>query len=398
MRSTTWRAFMLFTLTLVLVFGAMDAQAARRSSLAGNQFINDADDMFAFPQLIAKYKNRVIFDLAPGNGDEGNGSIIFGDNTVWNFNTGRGDFLNNTANWAWGMGDRFSPIDMNGIPGNNGANGNGMEWWDLGMATNLGDTPFGFNISWATDKDKFTPAGGDPTFETSTNMLSFQLGATFGTVDVAGEVGFGSYTQDAPVITPQDMNDYSFFNFSLLARGDIEDVGGLNWRWIAAYTNGSTEAKMTDAVKLSTSALRASFGPVWGTPGEWEVAAYLNFVYAKQDEEGTTVDLKDTGSYTSFPGYNIAMEYYLNQWLVARGGVMSHNASDTFKEEVTGGGEDEFVERNYDFMWTLGLGVDKGAWGLDLALEEDDVHSGYLPLNGSVSSEPIAYMTAWLAW
>mgnify|MGYP003574438247 FL=1 len=67
MRSNTWRAFMLLSLTLVLVSGAMDAQAARRSSLAGNQFINDADDMFAFPQLTMKYKNRVIIDM----GDDG---------------------------------------------------------------------------------------------------------------------------------------------------------------------------------------------------------------------------------------------------------------------------------------------------------------------------------------
>jgi len=180
--------------------------------------------------------------------------------------------------------------------------------------------------------------------------------------------------------------------------GGLEDVGGLDWRWIAAFTSGSNDPKMVDAAKLSTTAFRASFGPIWGTPGVWEVAAYMNFVYASQEEEGDTPDLKDTGSYTSFPGYNLAMEYYLNKWLVARGGVMSHNATDTFKEEVAAGGEDEVSARNYEFMWTLGLGVDKGAWGLDLALEENDVHSGYLPLNGSVSSEPIAYMTAWLAW
>ena len=63
-----------------------------------------------------------------------------------------------------------------------------------------------------------------------------------------------------------------------------------------------------------------------------------------------------------------------------------------------GTGQTEIDSRSYDFMWTLGLGVDKGNWGLDLALEEDDVHSGYLPLNGSVSEDPIAYLTAWLSW
>ena len=60
--------------------------------------------MFAFPQLTHKYKNRVIFDLGQG-GDEGSGSIVFGDNLVWNFNTGRGMYLNTTS-WAWGGADR----------------------------------------------------------------------------------------------------------------------------------------------------------------------------------------------------------------------------------------------------------------------------------------------------
>jgi|GEM_PF-3438262 len=402
MRSNTWRAIMLFSLTLVLVSGAMDAQAARRSSLAGNQFINDHDDMYAFPQLVAKYKNMVIIDMAPSNGDEGSGTITFGDNFVWNFNTGRGDYLYGTANWAWGMGDRFPAVDMNGVPGNNGAPGN-LEWWDMGVAWDMGETPVGVNISWATDKDKITPAGADPVTDVSASMFNLQLGATMGEVELAGEVGFGSYTVDAPIMDPQDQMDYSFFNFSLLARGDLEDVGGINWRWIAAYTNGSNESKMTDAAKLSTSAFRASFGPVWGTEGEWLVAAYMNFVYASQDwfqgDPSVPTELKDTGSYTSFPGYNIAMEYYLNRWLVARGGLLSHNSTDTYKEEVAAGGEDEWNERFYDFYWTLGLGIDKGNWGLDMALNEENVHSGYIALNGNqYNNDPIAYLTAWLAW
>ena len=397
MRSNTWRAIMLLTLTLVLVSSAMDAQAARRSSLAGNQFINDADDMFAFPQLLMKYKNRVIIDMAPSGGDEGNGSIIFGDNVVWNFNTGRGDYLNNTAFWAGGGSDRYSGFTsffLNGTPGSNGSSGSSLEWWDLGAAFSLFDMPWGVNVSWATDKDKVIPPTGDPTTDNSSNMLSFQVGTTLGSVELAGEVGFGSYTDDLVGLAPSDQNDWSFFNFSLLARGDIEDFGGLDWRWIAAYANGSNEPKVTDAVKLSTSGFRGSFGPVWGTPGEWEVAAYMNFDYRKDDFGGG-----NEFSYTSFPGYNIAMEYYLNSWFVARGGMMSHNATDTGKVEVeVGGGVDETTERVYDFFWTLGLGVNKGNWGLDLALEEEDVHSGYLPLNGLVSDEPIAYLTAWLAW
>lgn len=409
MRSNTWRAIMLLTLTLVLVSTAMDAQAARRSSFAGNQFIDDADDMFAFPQLLLKYKNRVIVDMAPSSGNAGNASIVFGDNIVWNFNTGRGDYLQSTASWAGGGFDRVSGINsfFNGTPGSNGSSGRSLEWWDIGFATHLGDMPFGFNVSWATDSDKDTPPVGDPTEDDSSSMLSFQLGTTLGSVELAGEVGFGSYSDNLVGLDPSDMNDWSFFNFSLLARGNIDDFGGQNWRWIAAYVNGSNDPSYVnpgnnmEAVSLTTSGFRGSFGPVWGTPGEWEVAAYLNFNYMKHDNINfANPETKDSTSFTSFPAYNFAMEYYLNSWLVARGGVMSQNMSFSDTDEIAGDPitEDKEEYRENLFMWTLGLGVDKGNWGLDLALNEDDVHSGYLPLNGSVSNNPIAYLSAWLSW
>ena len=400
MRSSTWRTIMLLSLTLVLVSTAMDAQAARRSSLAGNQFINDADDMFAFPQLLMKYKNRVIIDMAPGaDGENGNASIIFGDNMVWNFNTGRSDFLNNTAAWAGGSADRnsFGLDFLNGTPGSNFSDGNSLEWWDLGFATHLGDTPFGVNISWAKDNDKFTQADGTVTTDNSSHMLSLQAGVTLGFAELAGEVGFGSYKDKMLTVAPTDQNDWDFFNFSLLARGDLEDLGGLDWRWIAAYVNGSNESKAAGMEKLTTTGFRGSFGPVWGTPGEWEVATYMNFAYSSQDEVNGFTGEVTNSTMTGFPAYNMAMEYYLNSWLVARGGVMSSSFTDTEKVALVAG-ETEENERDYLFMWTMGLGVDKGMWGLDLALNESDVHSGYLPLNGDVGTTPIAYMTAWLAW
>jgi len=416
MRSNTWRALILFSLTLMLVSTAMDAQAARRSSLAGNQFIDDADDMFAFPQLTHRYKNRIIVDMAPGptstdpeTGEEftgtnsGSGTVVFGDNLVWNFNTGRSTFLNNTAMWAWGRGDRFSGFQMNGVPGSMNSTGETIyEWWDVGLATHFGDMPVGFNVSWGTNGHKVTAADGQVTTEENTGMISLQAGATLGAFDFAGEFGFGSH-KDKAASTEDD--DLGYMNISLLARGDIGNFAGQDWRIIWAGTYGSTDPKSGTMEKLSSMGTRASVGPVWGTPGEWEVAASLDFMWISHDsgaEDDSGQDIenqKDENTYVAFPGYNLAMEYYLNSWLVARGGVISRNGAWGKKEaQDNTGAQTEDVKWQDTFGWTFGLGVDKGNWGLDLALEEGDVHSGYLPFNGDVSDDPIAFMTAWLAW
>ncbi len=394
MRSNTWRAIMLLSLTLVLVSSDMEAQAALRSSLAGNQFINDAVDMFAFPQLAHKYKNRVIFDLGQG-GEEGSGSLTFGNDLVWQFNTGKGGYQNTTS-WAYGGTDR-NPV---------GFENPDFEWWDIGFATHFGDTPFGFKVNWATDSNEFTPSGDtEPTGDNSEYMLSFQAGATLGPVELAAELGFGGYTDNIapPDPLPSDANDDSYFIFTLLGRGDFE-AGDINWRYIGAFSTGSSDPKAENVPSTSVTAFRGSIGPVWGTPGEWEVAAYMSFEYAKMEEANFNgPDMKDTDTETSFPAYNMALEYYLNSWLVARGGVVSRSyTQEDENDQVVDETPMKDSDRFYDFNWTLGLGVDKGNWGIDLALEEDNVHSGYIVFNGDQSGigvdHPLAYISAWLSW
>ena len=268
MRSNTWRALFLLSLTLILVSTAMDAQAARRSSLAGNQFINDPDDMFAFPQLTHKYKNRVIFDLGQG-GDEGSGSIVFGNNSGGTSTP----VVACTRTPPAGPG-----VGRTGIP------------WDSRTLTTSGGTLAWPSISarrrsvsgstGPTDSNKQVPSGQtEPDFEDSESMFGIQLGTTLGSVQLAAEIGFGSYSDKTPGLDPADQYDYSMSLITLLARGDIEDFGGLDWRWIAAFSTGSTSYKAEGVPNDSATAFRGSFGPVWGTPGEWEVAAYMSFDY-----------------------------------------------------------------------------------------------------------------------
>ena len=391
-RSNSLRVLTLLSLAFLLVSMSTDANAARRSALGGNQFIDDRDDMFAFPQLLLKYNNSVIFDFAPSPGDSmtARGTVTFGDNWVWQFNTGRADYLDNTAWWAWGGTDRMLDRDLGPFDFDR------IQWWDVGVAHNFGDTPVGFNISWAADGDKTTNPAIDPSTseDESTSMLSFQLGADLLNANWAIETGFGSFSDNL-----NDQNDESFFELAIAARGKSFEAGGVNWRWLAAFATYSADPNADGVEKSSMTAFRGNFGPVWGTPGEWLVGAYIYFAYLSMEEANSSAaNAKDTLTAFTLPGYNFAMEYFLNSWLAMRGSVYSHYSSETYKTEGTPSDNVEVNSDFYDVFWTVGLGVDKTTWGLDIALEEDQFHSGYILSNSSDVGDAFALVTAWLRW
>lgn len=402
MKSSAWRAMALLSLTVFVLSMSIDANAARRSSLGGNMHIDDADDMFAFPHLLKQYKNSAIVDFAPSSSYpssmNGRGTVTFGseDNDwAWQVNTGRADYLDNTAFWAWGGFDRDLDIFSRYIEVD------ALQWWDLGVANTFGNSDWGFTVSWASDSEKVTPEGQDPITDNSTSMLSFQVGTDLlFNADWALEFGTGSFSDKQSDLDPSDVNDESFTTLALAVRGRPFRSGGIDWRWTLAFTSQSMNPKEEGLETTSLTAFRANFGPVWGAPRDWLVSAYLYFDYttAKEPYESQDND-KYTETYIVFPGYNIAMEYYLTSWLAMRGSIFSHYSMETYKVEGAAVGENgEQKENFYDAFWTIGLGLDKEAWGLDISLEEDQLHTGYLPFGAQNLGDTIALITAWVRW
>jgi hypothetical protein len=407
MKSPVWRAFALLTLALLVVGIASNANAARRSALAGNYFIDDADDMFAFPQLYGQYQNMAIIDLAPSNfGTDmnGNASLVWGgEKNTFRFSTGRMDATARTTLFSWGGFDRVPAFGFasspNGPFGPGGLFGSapmarGWQWWDLGWSTDLNGKPFGVAFSWVADKNLSEDGTNPPTTDNSFNDFGFQLGySPSANVDMAAEIGFGSYSDDT-VVAPAPSQDFSTMNFGLTVRGRLMNVWGQNWRYLGgfAYAKGSPDDATLDDIKQM--AFRGSFGPVFGTPGQWEVAGYLTFNYDKYTDDGDANDNTDdyTGTTMTLPGYNLAGEYYMNDWFVVRTGVTS---AYRFYKDETGPATDKF--RGFDYTWTAGFGIDKDSFGLDFALDEGNVHSGYF-LNGATGGDTFAWISAWFNW
>src|SRR5215510_8822362 len=77
----TGRYTRVFLTVLLVLVVASPAFAARRSSLSGNLLIQDADDMFFFPQLVAMHKRMVTFDFGTNSG-LGSGGMVFGSEQI----------------------------------------------------------------------------------------------------------------------------------------------------------------------------------------------------------------------------------------------------------------------------------------------------------------------------
>ena len=388
MKSPVWRTLALFTLALVVMGMATNANAARRSALAGNYFIDDADDMFAFPQLYGQYQNMAIIDFAPSSfGDEmdGNATLVWGgENHTFRVSTGRTDVAARSMMFSLGMFDRLGASFM-ADPS--------TQWWDVGWATKLGDMPFGVAFTWLADANSFDDGTNPKDPDDSYNNYSFQVGLTvLENLQLVGELGFGSFSDDVEGTDGQ--NDWSTMNTSLMARGSIQDFAGLSWRYLGAFNYASYSPDDDTEDDQSFLNFRASFGPTFGTPGEWLVAGYMTFDYTSftDDQTSATADDDETDTYITLPGYTLSGEYYLNNWFVVRMGVLS---TYVFNSEEVGSSTDD--SRDYSYTWTAGFGIDKDTFGLDFALNEDALHSGYF-LNGNTDEDTFAYISAWFNW
>jgi hypothetical protein len=391
MKPRVMRTVILLSLAAVMTMSLIssDAMAARRSALAGNQLIEDMDDLFAFPHLMMKYKDLVTFDLAPynENGLTGSASVVFGtESLALNFNTGRTDYLDNVDFWGAGGYDQLL-YGMNTVvpdifplaP---------LQFWDLGVAFNVGETAVGGALSWASDADKYTEAGGTVTNDETLNIFSLQASMGMDNLDLAGEITFGGYTDNL-----DDSNSLDIFEMAATLRGYVDDVMENNWGYVGSFSYIDFSPQVGESASMTF--LHGAFGPTWGTEGDWTAAAYL---YAEYWTADSLVNLGDKSTYWTLPGMNFALEYYLNDWFAVRTGLVSYYEFD--KEEYANADDttDEETYRYYDLYWTAGLGIDRESWGLDLALNQADLHSGYLPFNGSVSSEPISLISVWKTW
>lgn len=370
-----------------------DAEAARRSGLAGNLLIKDADDVFIFPQYNVTYANRLIVDMGTVS-TSGSGTLIFGKES-WglNFSTHRSDFLNGVVAGYWGGNDRglfgsqFSP-NLTG-PSDATQGPDDVQWFDLGFGWGQ-ETPIGFRVGIGLDADA-TQATGTPEVKNGANVFSIQGGLTFNeTTDLTAEISIG--TSEA------DSLEGSLTQFAAGIRGYYE-MADFEWGYLGAVAFASDDADISASSKNENSIIQVlgGWGPVWNDESEdWQVAGYVTAELQSQENDPFGPDNNVDERFLTFPGFRFAGEHRLKSWLWVRGGARSDYFFHRTETQSPGPVTAEVSNRIYDFQWTAGLSAEWGNFRFDGAINEPWVTNG--PQFLGSDSDLFAFASATYNW
>jgi hypothetical protein len=419
MKSPLWRALALISLSILIpTLMLEDAQAARRSGLAGNLQITDPDDVNIFPHHNLRYRDRMTIDMGGENGNysppaggpvdaSGSATLIFGsEQWALNLSASRGDFLNGLASGFWGGNDRglFSPLVSVHGSGPTNLDPFQFNWVDAGFAWALDSSELGVRVGVGrvADKTVSTPTGGAVTTNDEFAHV-FHVQASWGNekTDIGAEIGMGKSGLKGPRASadpdPDLSGDYTQWT---LALRHYHEMGGYEWCVLGAFNHGSDKEDLdTDPVaqfKESTNSWIVGFGPIWrNAPETWQVAAQLNVGNQALKEEPPTPNSQTDIRYFTVPGFTGSMEYIHGRWAV-RGGVRS--VYNFHRSDAQGNPEVEIFDRTYDFSWVAGASVAIGDnFLLDAALNEQRVLQGANFLGGG-DQAAFAMLSATVNW
>lgn len=376
----TGRYVRIFLTVLLLLAVASPTFAARRSSLSGNLLIQDADDMFFFPQLVSMHKRMVTFDFGPSAG-LGSGGMVFGTEqvTVGLF-AHRSDFLGAIDNAYFTRGDIDNIFEDGDI--NVGVGPDALNWIDLLAGFQAGENPVGIRLSIARgNNDPNDPPSS--AIQDDVTAFNVVLGARLNQFGADGSIEFAyasATEENTPAVGTQE---YSPFHIGIGLRRtamDESDALFLGWLGMFSYTSGSVDFTPTAGTSSSTDLnqmrLQLGAGPVYHPNDRTNVAMYGTFEYVSDTEEISGGD-KNTSTEMVIPGWNVAAELEVTSWMQFRSGLRSRFVFETSKTEPPAPGTTvEDKGNRLDYAWTTGIGLRFGNFTLDGYLDPSVITTG----------------------
>jgi hypothetical protein len=373
--------------------GIQDADAARRASLSGNVLIEDRDDVYLWPQLAVNYSNLAAFEYGPAAA-VGNGLLLWGSDTAaFGVAVHRGDLFDNHLfpynglNPSGALGDLADPTVP--LAGTIGVNSGTIV--DLMAGFDVGGGLAGARLSLGNGGVSNTPADPDAA-ETSSGITFVKLQGGYSlsnplTLDTSLSLTYAGGSQDAGDDTPLEGSN---FGVGLKVRGYSELGGGLELGFLGDVIFNSTSVDATpdpdgDTTTASESgfAIQAGAGPVWDLGGadfDTTVAGYgvLGFASTSTDQNTDEDDDASGASRLILPGFNLAADIQLLEWLYFRTGAQYLWVIDgTSQETPAFDGEVETSTRAPGgFGWTAGFGLEKGNFRFDGTFAENFLTNG----------------------
>ena len=354
-------------ITLSLAFGV--AQADRRTSLRGNMLIADRDDTFIYPQLAVKsqYNRSLSIDFG-ANQDAGNALFIAGPDkkSAIAIALHRGDAVAFTGNSYDGSFEPGMISNSNGVlsyPMSAAMAGSAQPpiIADLMYAMKQGKNKLGFRLGFvgvgqSQDND------GDHVGTDSSFGLRLGAGYSMGQkTDLAFNIAWGS----GKITTGKDEDEVAeagaiavgFNGRHFLTNGKKFKLGLLFDLSYLGESNKDYTANNDPEMSRNTINAMVGFGPVYRKKNSYTVAFHGHFgVRMISEDPNSEADDDDISNMNvMFPGFNVAMEYRVLDWLDFRSGA-SYSYLIAGSESV-GDVTTTTNGQNGAFGWNAGFGI-----------------------------------------
>ncbi len=256
-------------------------------------------------------------------------------------------------------------------------------------------------------KTNVVTTGSDSTVSWNTTVIDLVLGYSLRSsfdLDLNLELGLAFLSND--FVTDQNSPNYADSgslapSFSLSGRAMIPlqdqiklGVLGLIHVNSSNVTNefGTLPNSTTTADSLSVSAsnffIETGAGPVYTLPDNTTIAAYGTLGFGSSSYDFNSGDEKYSTTSLMLPGFKLALEHWLTDWMAFRTGLTSRYYFAFQDREFDDDNTPNISESSnfYEFMWTVGVGFKLGNFELNGTVTTPFVTDGPAVLSGSQNS------------
>lgn len=383
--------------------------ADRRTSLMGNMLLSDRDDSFIYPQEMLKYNNSLSIDYGPAT-NQGNALLIAGPNKRMAIGVAlhRGDLMSplGGASYTNGFAELGAIADVGSLSASLVGTSQRAPRTvaDLMFAMKAGVGRFGLRLGVTgalATRDPFT-IDDDPDNDQSGGQGQFGLRLSAGyTVKK-----LGNFVIDFVTDTSENLSDDKA---TIRSEGMLLHAGGrmffarqkafkIGALVDVSYMSGADtllNEKEDPAQTFSGLSAMLGAGPVYQSENKkLKVAFHAVLGYRSSTTEvdkGYDDDLDEESSFTTnsviFPGFNVAMEYMLRDWLALRTGALSYYNFDGTVDQ-----DDNLSTTHGDqaaFGWNAGVGFIMENMRIDATFTNDFLTAGPYFLSGVNRAAPM---------